>query len=204
LEEDESFSVKSLYLKLVRQEIWVKVQPNEERRVFRHIWKFGAPSKVIAFVWNALLDRIPTGINLEIMNCLPLDIGPNCVWCVAAPESSSHLFLHCDRARNIWLNVMLWLYLNFVMPPNLFYYSALYVLRVELVPSGVAIEVMCVVGSRLFCFGRWFGYWWAWRVWQEVFFLHFFAGFVVVQQLLLWSSAANMLFGRFWFFWDQL
>jgi len=88
--------------------------------VFRQIWKSGAPSKVIAFVWKALLDRIPTRINLEIRNCLPLDFGNNCVWCVAVAESSSHLFLYCDMARNIWLNLMLWLELNFVLPPNLF------------------------------------------------------------------------------------
>jgi hypothetical protein len=98
----------------------MEVRPNDERRVFHDIWKFGAPSKVIAFVWKALLDRIPTRVNLEIRNFLPPDVGPNCVWFVAAPKSSSHLFLHCDRARNIWLNVMLWLDLNFVMPPNLF------------------------------------------------------------------------------------
>ncbi|KEH36206.1 hypothetical protein MTR_3g112330 [Medicago truncatula] len=28
-------------------------------------------------------------------------------------------FLHCDLGRNVWLNVMLWLDLNFIMPPNL-------------------------------------------------------------------------------------
>jgi hypothetical protein len=88
--------------------------------VFRQIWKSGAPSKVIAFFWKALLDRIPTRTNLEIRNCLPLGIGNNCVWCAGVAESSSHLFLHCDMARNIWLNLMVWLDLNFVMLPNLF------------------------------------------------------------------------------------
>lgn len=120
MEEDDSFSVKSLYLKLEGREIGEELWPNEERRDFRNIWKSGAPSKVIAFVWKALLDRIPTRVNLDIRNCLPPDIGPNCVWCVEAPESSSHIFLHCDMARNIWLSVMLWFDLNFVMPPNSF------------------------------------------------------------------------------------
>lgn len=56
-------------------------RPDGERRVFRQIWKTGAPSKVMAFVWKVLLDRIPTRSNLEKRNCLPNDIGNNCVWC---------------------------------------------------------------------------------------------------------------------------
>jgi hypothetical protein len=43
----------------------------------------------------------------------------NCIWCEGVAEDTVHLFLHCDLARNVWLNVMLWLDLNFIMPPNL-------------------------------------------------------------------------------------
>lgn len=73
-----------------------------------------------AFVWKALLDRIPSRVKLEKRNCLPNDVGNNCVWCGELAESSLHLFLHWDFARNVWLNLMMWLNLNFVMPPNLF------------------------------------------------------------------------------------
>ncbi|AES67045.1 hypothetical protein MTR_2g086210 [Medicago truncatula] len=54
--------------------------------VFRQIWKSGAPSKVIDFAWKALRDRILTQVNLDIRNCLPPDIGSNCVWCVSLPN----------------------------------------------------------------------------------------------------------------------
>lgn len=120
LEDNESFSVKSLYHKLEGRGLGEVVRPEGERRVFRHIWKVAAPSKVRAFVWKSLLDRIPTRINLEKRNCLPPGVGSNCVRCVAVAESSSHLFLHCDLAWNIWLSLMSWLDLHFVMPPNLF------------------------------------------------------------------------------------
>ena len=120
LQDDNIFSVKSMYLKLEGRENGVVGNSEGERRVFRQIWKSVAPSKVSAFVWKALLDCFPTRMNLEIRNCLPIGIGLNCVWCEGIPESTSHLLLHCDMAWNIWLNLMKWLDLNFVMPPNLF------------------------------------------------------------------------------------
>jgi len=120
LEEDRVFSVNSLYVKLEGRGLRVGNRSEGERRVFRQIWKTGAPSKVVAFVWKALLDMIPTQVNLVIRNCLPPDIGNNCLWCVDALETTNHLFLHCDMARNVWLNLMTWLDLSFVMPLNLF------------------------------------------------------------------------------------
>ena len=55
LEEDHIFSVKSMYLKLERNEFGFG-RPEGERRVFRQIWKIGAPAKAIAFFRKALLD----------------------------------------------------------------------------------------------------------------------------------------------------
>jgi hypothetical protein len=110
--------VKSLYLKLKGRGLGEVGRPEGERRVFHQIWKSGAPSKAKAFVWKTLLDRILTRINLEKRNCLPPGVGSNCVRCVAVAESSSHLFLHCDLAWNIWLSLMSWLDLSFNMPPQ--------------------------------------------------------------------------------------
>ena len=86
---------------------------------FSQYWKTRVPSKVFAFIWKALLDRIPTRANLEIRNCLPPDIGSNCVWSGLVPETTSRIFRHCDMARYIWKKLMNWLDLNFIMPPNL-------------------------------------------------------------------------------------
>lgn len=71
-------------------------------------------------MWKALLDRIPSRVNLEFRHCLPSGVGSNCVWCGVAAESTTHIFLHCHLVRNIWMKLMEWLDFNFIMPPNLF------------------------------------------------------------------------------------
>jgi len=120
LGEEEVFTVKSLYGKLEEEGRADVSLSEDERFVFRNIWKTGVPSKVNALVWKALLDRIPTRVNLEIRHCLPPDIGPNCVWCGLVPESTTHIFLHCDMVMNIWRKLMEWLDLNLLMPHNIF------------------------------------------------------------------------------------
>jgi hypothetical protein len=117
---EDVFTVKSLYTKLEEGERVNGFITEGEKLVFRKIWKTEVPSKVATFVWKALLDRIPTRVNLEIRRCLPPDIARNCVWCGLVPESTTHIFLHCDMAMNIWRKLMDWLDLNFLMPPNLF------------------------------------------------------------------------------------
>jgi len=119
LGEQGGFSVKSLYSKLEDVFLAENRWPEEEMKVFRQIWKSGAPSKVMAFSWKLLLDRIPR-VNLEVRNCLPPEEGANCFWCVLGRESSIHLFLHCDMAREIRLRLMRWTNRFFLILPNLF------------------------------------------------------------------------------------
>jgi len=38
------------------------------------VWKSGAPSKVVVFSWQLILDRIPTRINLSLRG-VPLPVG---------------------------------------------------------------------------------------------------------------------------------
>lgn len=120
LEDAKVYSVKSLYDKLEEDGRVEGIHTEMEKYVFGNIWKAGVPSKVTAFVWKALSDRIPTRLNLEIRHCLPPDIGTNCVWCGVGVETTSHIFLHCDLVRNVWMKLMEWLDFNFIMPPNLF------------------------------------------------------------------------------------
>jgi hypothetical protein len=92
----------------------------EEKGVFEDLWKSPAPSKVVAFAWKVLRNRIPTKVNLALRNVLGPDQNNLCTFCNRVEESSVHLFLHCDFTSSVWLSIMSWLDRFFPTPPNLF------------------------------------------------------------------------------------
>jgi hypothetical protein len=120
LEDSGVFSVKSAYKRLeevmLREDVWGE----EEKGVFEDMWKSPVPSKVVAFAWKALRNRIATKDNLVIRNVLPPETSNLCVLCNRDEESTRHLFLHCEVARSVWLRLMVWMNCSFITPPNLF------------------------------------------------------------------------------------
>ena len=119
-EKDGCFSVKSMYMVLERILLMEVDFCSSKEAVFEVLWRSPAPSKVVAFSWTLLLDRIPTRANLAIRNILEPDSSLLCVLCDRTVETSSHLFLHCDVAYMIWRRILDWLDFNFVTSPNLF------------------------------------------------------------------------------------
>lgn len=101
----------SLYILSWRMCFWGRI--GSRTRKGRFLDKFGSPGRHQKW-W---LFRIPTRVNLEVRNCLPPEEGANCFWCVSGRESSNHIFLHCDMAREIWLR---WTNRFFLIPPNFF------------------------------------------------------------------------------------
>jgi len=120
LEDMGVFSVKSAYAKLeglvLHDELWTE----EEKGVFVKLWKCPTPSKVVAFAWRTLLNGIPTKSNLALRHVIGLEDSHMCDLCGRVEESPIHLFLHCDVASSVWLNLMRWLDHVFLTPPNLF------------------------------------------------------------------------------------
>jgi hypothetical protein len=114
-----SFSVSSAYNYLVKELRIVDVLEPEVVVVFDHIWESPAPSKVIAFSWQLLHDRLPTRSNLLYRHILAPDAPRNCVGCVGVVESSTHLFLHCPSAMLVWYELFRWLGVVIVIPPTL-------------------------------------------------------------------------------------
>jgi hypothetical protein len=120
LEESGDFSVKSSYSKLEALVSNVAMWTEEEKGVFDRMWKSPAPSKVVAFAWKVLLNRVPTKVNLATRNALGPEDSTRCVLCNAMEESSRHLFLHCEVASRVWCKLMVWIGRSFITPPNLF------------------------------------------------------------------------------------
>ncbi|GAU24615.1 hypothetical protein TSUD_289780 [Trifolium subterraneum] len=67
--------------------------PLEE--LFKNLWCCAAPSKVCAFSWQLLLDRIQTRDNLCKRRIIQQHQAAR-VLCELAAESGLHLFLHCN------------------------------------------------------------------------------------------------------------
>jgi hypothetical protein len=89
------------------------------RRALENIWDSSAPSKVIAFSWQLLYDRIPTKSNLVARGIVGSEMPWECVGVVGKVETSSHLFLHCPCVMKIWCEIFKWLGVEIVIPPSL-------------------------------------------------------------------------------------
>lgn len=75
---------------------------------FQSIWNGFAPSKVKAFVWRMLLNRIPTKVDLRRRSAIPAAANLLCSLCNIEEESCDHLFCTCARSLDVWLAVHRW------------------------------------------------------------------------------------------------
>jgi hypothetical protein len=114
------FTVKSAYTLLgTIFGSLVDFGPNE-LKVLNNIWRSAAPSKVIAFSWKLLRNRIPTKVNLAVRGVLVAGGVLDCVHCVGSVEDARHLFMFCNFAYGVWSRIFRWLGVVLVMPQNLF------------------------------------------------------------------------------------
>jgi hypothetical protein len=123
-EEGGKFSVRSSYRVLEEGVLLQEGLSVLEEEVFDNLWKSPAPSKVVAFSWMALMDRIPTRVNLRHRSVLDPGDPCVCVLCGEMEETTSHLFLHCEVTLLIWRKVLNWLDINFITPQNLLLHFA--------------------------------------------------------------------------------
>jgi hypothetical protein len=120
LEDDGVFSVKSSYQYLAAEMANSELVSVEAARVFEKIWTSPAPSKIIAFSWQLLYDRLPSKSNLRNRGVVQFQQNQNCIWCGDCPETGIHLLMHCNFAQEVWRKVCNWLRVELVIPPNFF------------------------------------------------------------------------------------
>jgi hypothetical protein len=91
----------------------------QQEFVFYNLWRSAAPSRACALVWQLLLNRIQSKENLWKRSIIQED-QIYCVFCDQVAETGLHLFLHCNCTMQVWYQVMKWLGLVVIPPPNLF------------------------------------------------------------------------------------
>jgi hypothetical protein len=126
-EEDGLFTVKSAYQRLALMVNIPDLFPQMEASVFKMIWTSPAPSKIIAFSWQMLYDRLPSKQNLYRRGAGHLLENQNCGWCLNTQETGNHMLLHCDYAQSVWRLVCDWLRVDLLVPPNLFIHCLCFV-----------------------------------------------------------------------------
>ncbi|MCH94974.1 LINE-1 reverse transcriptase like, partial [Trifolium medium] len=115
---EHGFSVNECYVMLQQKFSVRRVMDPVDEFVFTKVWKCGAPSKVCAFSWQLLLNRIQTKDNLCKRRILQQQ-QTNCVLCGLTVENTIHLFLHCACSSRVWYEIMRWLGFVVIIPPNL-------------------------------------------------------------------------------------
>ncbi|GKV16062.1 hypothetical protein SLEP1_g26767 [Rubroshorea leprosula] len=97
------YSTKSAYSLLTRE----RVELNEEK-IYKRIWNPILPSKISAFNWQLLLDKIPTKANLLRRGIIKEVTETKCALCNDEEEDATHLFLNCKIARWTWKACSKW------------------------------------------------------------------------------------------------
>ncbi|PNX97438.1 cysteine-rich receptor-like protein kinase [Trifolium pratense] len=115
----EGFTVNFAYLLVVSAYSNQRVCDPVEQFAFNNIWKCGSPSKVCAFSWQLLLNRIPSKDNLRKRRMLQ-EHQQVCALCNLKVETVLHLFLHCEIAAKVWYAITSWLGFIIILPNNFF------------------------------------------------------------------------------------
>ncbi|GKV35771.1 hypothetical protein SLEP1_g43991 [Rubroshorea leprosula] len=95
--KEGNYSTKSAYKLLTNELNGLDAAP-----IHKRVWNLIIPSKISAFNWQLLQDRIPTKSNLQRKGITTeLDDG-TCALCEEEVEDSNHLFLRCKVAKWLW------------------------------------------------------------------------------------------------------
>ncbi|GKU92387.1 hypothetical protein SLEP1_g6121 [Rubroshorea leprosula] len=91
-----------------------------ERRdsLYKRVWCRLVPTKVCAFVWKAIQDRIPSKMNLYRRGIVQNLNLATCTLCNGGIEDTNHLLLHCNFAYSVWSKCLQWWRISSVRAEN--------------------------------------------------------------------------------------
>jgi hypothetical protein len=117
--DDGEYTVKAGY-NFLSSNFLPEMEVNENiSRVLKTQWLSLAPSKVMVFSWQLILQRLPTRVNLFRRGIPDLITNPNCVWCPGERETEVHLFGTCSFALSVWSEIGKWFGLQLAHPLDL-------------------------------------------------------------------------------------
>jgi hypothetical protein len=82
----------------------IKSDPKDS--TLNSLWHSKVPMKVATFAWRLMLDRVTCKLSLARRGVRLGDDGRSL--CGNNPESSSHLFIDCDKVSLLWPIVLSW------------------------------------------------------------------------------------------------
>ncbi|GKV49208.1 hypothetical protein SLEP1_g55970 [Rubroshorea leprosula] len=99
---DGHYSTKLAYLILTKEK-----SGSMEAKMSKKIWNPMLPTKIAAFNWRVILDRIPTKINLHNRGVIKNMEEAKCSIC-GEYEDATHLFLNCKLSKWLWKSCSRW------------------------------------------------------------------------------------------------
>ncbi|XP_035841291.1 uncharacterized protein LOC118488184 [Helianthus annuus] len=104
-EDSGEFSVKSAFVLVGSKEV------DSSRFIWE--WCKWIPLKCNVFAWRAVMERLPTKVELRKRN---IQVGEvTCPLCGSGEESADHLFTACSFATAIWSKISSWCKVPFIM-----------------------------------------------------------------------------------------
>ncbi|KAF7838898.1 ribonuclease H [Senna tora] len=85
---------------------------DQNRMIWKNIWKFILPNRIIMFMWKFLNKSLPT---FSILRSHHLQITEPCHLCGNQEENINHVFLLCPFARAVWFDCHLSFRAEFAM-----------------------------------------------------------------------------------------
>ncbi|KAL8508286.1 hypothetical protein ACS0TY_018757 [Phlomoides rotata] len=99
------YSVKSAYAILSEQHI----DENDRLDKLKIVWNNSVPSKIAAFTWKVLQDRILSILNLLKRGSYNTNYSKKCKICGLEDEDTKHIFFECSAAKSVWSRIFNWL-----------------------------------------------------------------------------------------------